>query len=67
MTPSTGNAGLALRLQGELGRIYVIETSTNLVAWETLTTLSAVEGGVTRTIIPKPNEPYRFYRIQAAP
>jgi hypothetical protein len=55
-------AQLALRLEGETGRQYVIEVSPDLRNWTALTTNTAVDGTVVINDLNSPSRPTRFYR-----
>ncbi len=59
--------GMQVTLQGQAGRNYAIETSTNLVNWEQLTTASNSSGTVTILDTNSVNIPVRFYRAKLMP
>jgi hypothetical protein len=59
--------GMQLTLQGQAGRSYAIETSTNLVNWEQFTTASNSNGTITVLDTNSVNIPLRFYRAKLTP
>jgi len=65
---SITNAGgqLGLTIGGDVGPNYTVQTSTNLVSWQTLLTTNPPVLPFTVTITNGP-EPRRFYRAQLSP
>jgi hypothetical protein len=59
--------GLHLTLTGDSGGHYRIDTSTNLVVWTALVTLTNASGTVQFTDISATNSPLRFYRAVGIP
>jgi len=79
IVPSTGGAlvasmalqsqpgGMQVTLQGEAGRTYTIETSTDLVHWAPWTNVVNSTGTMTVTDAAAANYPARFYRARLLP
>jgi hypothetical protein len=59
--PLTAN-GFNLMLQGPIGSNYVIQASTNLVNWQTVTSFLSTTWLTYFNDIAATNSPYRFYR-----
>jgi hypothetical protein len=59
--------GMQLKLQGEAGRTYSIETSTDLVHWVPWTNMVNSTGTMTVTDTASTNYPARFYRARLMP
>jgi hypothetical protein len=59
--------GMQVTLQGEAGRTYAIETSTDLVHWAAWTNQVNTNGTMTVTDTDSPNYPRRFYRARLMP
>jgi hypothetical protein len=59
--------GMQVTLQGEAGRIYLIETSTDMVHWAPWTNQVNTTGTMTVTDTDSTNYPSRFYRAQLVP
>jgi hypothetical protein len=60
-------AGMQVRLQGEVGSTYSIETSTDMVHWVPWTNAVAADGTITVTDTAATNYPARFYRARLVP
>jgi hypothetical protein len=61
-SPQPGPSGVSLSIDGEIGRAYRVESSTNLLAWETVLAYTN-DAPRTRVTIPPTNAaPARFYR-----
>jgi hypothetical protein len=60
-------AGMQVILQGEAGRVYSIETSTDLVHWATWTNQMNSTGTISITDTDSKNYPMRFYRARPMP
>jgi hypothetical protein len=65
LTPQAG--GMQVRLQGEAGRTYSIEVSSNLVDWAPWTNVVNSKGTMCVTDTESTNCPARFYRAKLAP
>ena len=66
-SPEPGTGRWALQVKGDLGARYLIETSSNLVQWTPLTTITNSLGSVA---IPNPvstESPQQYYRARLAP
>ena len=59
--------GMQIKLQGEAGRTYSIETSTDLVHWAPWTNVVNATGTMTVTDTESANYPARFYRARLMP
>jgi hypothetical protein len=59
---SSGSGEPGLRLHGQIGRRYVVETSADLEAWQPFRTNAALIGGVTMTI-PR-LQSVQFFRVR---
>jgi hypothetical protein len=59
--------GMQVRLQGEAGRSYSIEVSSNLVNWTPWTNVFNSKGTMCVTDTDSTNCPVRFYRAKLAP
>ncbi len=59
--------GMQVNLQGETGRTYTIEISTDLVHWVTWTNQVATDGTIHLTDTQTANAPIRFYRAKLEP
>ena len=55
--------GIQLTLQGEPGRTYSIEVSTDLVHWAAWSNQMNVGGAISFTDTDSTNYPARFYRV----
>lgn len=67
MTLQPQPGGMQVKLQGEPGRTYNIETSTDLVHWSPWTNVVNSTGTMSITDTDSSNYPARFYRAQAMP
>jgi hypothetical protein len=67
MALSTQSNGMQVKLQGETGRTYTIETSTDLVHWVAWTNQVATDGTIHVTDTETTNVPMRFYRAKLVP
>jgi hypothetical protein len=56
---------VSFRLTGFEGRSYIIQASTNLVQWGSVSTNVAVGGVINFIDSGAPSYPYRFYRVQS--
>jgi hypothetical protein len=66
-SPEPGTGRWALQVKGDLGARYLIETSSNLVQWTPLTTITNSLGSV---VIPNPvstESPQQYYRARLVP
>lgn len=61
------DGSLTLRLQGDAGATYFVETSTNLVDWSALTNVSLSGPTVLFSVGPATSEPQRYFRARSAP
>ncbi len=69
LSPSTFDfEGFQLVLTGELGESYLLQKSTNLIDWSTVTTLTNSYGTAQFTDMPSTNSNEQFYRaVQPSP
>ena len=58
---------LQFTLTGEPGATYLIQTSTNLVDWETLSTLVLTNGSTLFNAGAVTNDAQRYFRAQLGP
>jgi hypothetical protein len=58
---------MQVKLHGEAGRMYSIETSTDLVHWTPWTNILNSTGTMTVTDTAATNYPARFYRTRLMP
>ena len=56
-----------LLLQGDSGQAYSVEVSSDLKAWETLTTVICTNGSVQFRDDTSATNSIRFYRVRLAP
>jgi uncharacterized delta-60 repeat protein len=66
-SPEPGTGRWALQVKGDLGARYMVETSTNLVQWAPMTTITNSLGSV---VIPDPvssESPQQYYRARLVP
>jgi hypothetical protein len=61
------NGGWTLRLQGELGTCYVVESSTDLVNWKSVATLTNKLGSIEVPATVVPQTPHLYFRAKALP
>jgi hypothetical protein len=59
------DGSLLMTLTGQGNGQYVIQTSTNLVAWQNFSTNTAIGGVIQITIPANPTNPAQFYRAFA--
>ena len=59
--------GPALTFTGAANSTYMIQVSTNLTHWTTISTMSATENGVIRLTHTNAPQPAAFYRLQPVP
>jgi len=64
---SAQSNGMQVKLQGESGRTYTIETSTDLVHWVAWTNQVASDGTIHVIDTDTTNAPMRFYRAKLVP
>jgi hypothetical protein len=67
MALSAQPSGMQVILHGEAGRVYNIETSTDLVHWTAWTTQTNSTGTISITDTESKNYPSRFYRATPMP
>lgn len=65
----TLQTGAAFRLigSGQTGATYILETSTNLTGWTTLTSLTATNGAFEFDFVPPDGDAQRFFRARVGP
>ncbi|HXU76504.1 MAG TPA: GH25 family lysozyme [Methylomirabilota bacterium] len=61
------DASLQLRLTGDPGAIYCVQSSTNLVDWAPLTNITVGAGPFEFNITGLTNDPLRFFRARSGP
>jgi hypothetical protein len=59
-----GSHGLAVEVQGEARRRYLLESSTDLATWTPLESLALDATGIARVLLPDHTSSARFFRLR---
>jgi hypothetical protein len=62
INPASVDGGVAIRLNGESGQTYIIQASSDLVNWTSISTNTAVNGVINFVDQDAGNDSARFYR-----
>jgi hypothetical protein len=63
----SSNGGWTLRLQGEFGTCYEVESSTDLLNWNSVATLTNTLGSIEVPVAVVPQTPHLYFRAKAMP